>query len=192
MTFIEMIGFIISLGALFVLAAKKAFDERRRRANPEEYEREEKAQAEKLKAFLHSIDMDMDESEGFEPEPIPRKKPKSIVKAPPKVQQLAVNRGRIDGQVENRKLESGIENRKLNVSVEKQKLKSRIDDYYKIPMGPSNATGIHEQRQLDAYNIKKTGNNKTNRALDILTGLKSRKDMVILQEIIAPPKSLRE
>lgn len=185
MTFIEMIGFVISLGALFVLAAKKAYDERRRRANPEEYEREEKAQAEKLKAFLHSIDRDMEESEDFEPEPKPiHRKPIPQHKQPQKLQQLAVNHG---------KVVSPIENRKLNVSIEKQKArpKSINDDVYNIPVGPSNATGVHKQREKDAYDIKKVGEIKSNRALDIISGLKSRKDMVILQEIIGKPKALQ-
>ncbi len=180
MNFIEMIGFIISLGALFILAAKKALDERRRRANPEEYEREERAQAERLKAFLKSIDGDMEEDEEEELQ-MPKIQHRPVVKQQKPPQKPVITPAMIASQNEARK---------LNVSIEKQRARARLDDHYKMPSAPATSTGIHLQRENDAYEIKAI--KYTNRATSILSGLKSRKDMIILQEIIAPPLALRK
>lgn len=174
MNFIEMIGFIVSLLALFVITAKKAYDERQRRANPELYEREEREQNEKLKAFLHSIDMDMEEP--VAPLPPPSRSQQRQPRPPQRPQE------RREGAL------SPQEKRMLDAKIEKQRLKSATIDHYKMPVGPADATGIHHRREKDAYSLKRV--QKGNRALKVLSGLQSRRDMVILHEIISPPKAL--
>lgn len=61
MTFIEFIGFIITLIAFFLLVMKQARDERKRRQNPEAYEYEEQQQQEAIKDLLRSLNIEVPE-----------------------------------------------------------------------------------------------------------------------------------
>ncbi len=82
MTLIELIGFIITMAAFFLLIAKQARDERKRRQNPEAYEEEaEREHQEAIKDLLRSMNIDIPEeqpeSKKPEPPPIPE------IKTPP-------------------------------------------------------------------------------------------------------------
>lgn len=168
MNFIEMIGFIISLLALFVLAGKKAYDERRRRENPEQFEREEMEQAEKLKAFLHSVNMDMEETD-YSHTP---KRPKPIQKPP------------VKHAIKERLIQP-----KLAVRVEKSQPQPQPANHYVLSSKPESSFNNHVRREHDAYSIR-TATGTPYRATDVLSRLKSKKDLIILQEIISPPKGL--
>lgn len=61
MTFIELIGFIITMVAFFLLVAKQARDERKRRENPEAYEEEMEQQQEAVKDLLRSLNIEVPE-----------------------------------------------------------------------------------------------------------------------------------
>lgn len=62
MTLIELIGFMITMVAFFLLIAKQARDERRRRQNPEAYEEEaEQEHQETIKHFLRSLNIEIPE-----------------------------------------------------------------------------------------------------------------------------------
>ena len=55
MSFVDFIGFIITFGALIVLFARKAREERRRREDPEGYAREQKRKQEELEKFYKDV-----------------------------------------------------------------------------------------------------------------------------------------
>ena len=71
MTFIEFIGFIITMIALFFLMMKRAWEERYRREHPEEFEEEEAERKQALREFLQELDIDIEDLREEEPEPEP-------------------------------------------------------------------------------------------------------------------------
>lgn len=75
MDLIQLIGFLISVLAVFVLVTKKIRDERHRKQHPEEFAREEEEKEERLRAFLKSLDVEMEEQKNYSPPPPPREKP---------------------------------------------------------------------------------------------------------------------
>lgn len=196
MNLIEFIGFIVSLLAMLVLMVKKRSDERRRRANPEEYERQEMEQADKLKSFLKSINEDMENDEHLNPE-VHRKdhlSPASVGTFPQVPKQTSPSEPhRIAGDQGHYKFTTKIEERKLQTNSEKHRLKSSLsglDKNYKFSTGSQTvSTDMIAQNERDAYSLKKPM--RINRAAIVLSHLKSRKDMVILHEVISAPKGLR-
>lgn len=199
MNFMETIGFIVSLLALIVLSVKKALDDRRRRQFPDEYEEEENEKAERLRAFLKSIDGDMKENI---PHPQNAQKHKNALQQKREMVVKNVLPGKPDpGKTDPGKpvypkpkpsvpfgFKPHVEEHHLDVGVEKRKLKSELDISYNQPSGRLHSDA-YNIRHKDAYSLVKSSYH--NRALESLSALKSSKDMVILHEVISPPKSLR-
>lgn len=144
MSFVEFIGFIITLAAMAVIVAKKSWEERDRKNHPEKYKAKERSRQADLKKLLKSMEIDLEEEE--EEEEVV--KPLSI---PPKPKS-GVYRG-------------------LSTSIEKREFKSAI------------------QEQTDAYTIKKL-DEKVCRGKKVIRDLHSKKDMMILYEIVSKPKAL--
>lgn len=73
---------------------------------------------------------------------------------------------------------------------EDHKLKSNIESSYDDPYGKRTDTlDLKAQSHAPSYGvIGKAGNSRVSQ---LISGLKSKKEMVILQEIIGLPKSLR-
>ena len=71
MTFIEFIGFIITMVAFFLLVVKQARDEKKRRQNPEAYEEEMEYQQEAVKDLLRSLNIEVQEDKPPVPPPPP-------------------------------------------------------------------------------------------------------------------------
>jgi len=83
MTLIELIGFIITMAAFFLLIAKQARDERKRRQNPEAYEEEaEREHQEAIKDLLRSMNIDIPEEQPEHRKAEPPPKPE--IPLPPK------------------------------------------------------------------------------------------------------------
>jgi hypothetical protein len=181
MSFIELIGFLVSLFFVFFLMVKKSIDDRRRRRNPDEYEHEEMQKAERLRNFLKGIDIDMNEREP----PQPRK----VTPAPQTTKKGTAGNQRLPSykaQGLSQSLASSVE--KVESKVERQKLKSSIENHRGSGIGSYLEAG-HHRREKDAYSLVKS--TYSNRAIKTLSSLKSTKDMVILHEIISPPVGLR-
>jgi len=166
-TFIEFLGFIISLAAMIVLFLRKVFEERRRAKNPEEYHREQDEKERRLREFLSGLQDDMhktkdfrkvredEEEEDEEDEWKEKKYIPPVVPTPPK-------------QVFKPKYE---------YKAEKLSQTKQSEHYY-----------LH--RSHDAYDLAEMDVNPS-RASEVVSRLGSKKDMVILHELLSPPKSLR-
>lgn len=87
MTFIEFIGFIVTILALFFLLIRKSWEERKRRENPEIYEEEEKDREKALREFLRSLNVEVEETETELEEPPP---PEPIAPPSPQVQETGI------------------------------------------------------------------------------------------------------
>ena len=70
MTFIEFIGFIIVMLALFFLMLRRARDEKYRRDHPEEFEQELKGQQLAMREFLESLNIEVEEEKPPPPPPV--------------------------------------------------------------------------------------------------------------------------
>lgn len=137
MSFIEFIGFIMTMAAMVAILAKKSWEERDRQKNPEKYRKRENRREQDLKKMLKSLDIDIEEDE----EPAP----------PPKLK-LAIK------------------------PLEKRKLQEK--------------RFIKEQKfEHDPYAI--VFRYKRCRGAAIIQGLRSKKEMMILHEILSKPKALR-
>lgn len=86
MNFTELIGFIITLLAFFLLVGKQARDEKKRREHPELYENEEQEQQEAVNELLKSLNIEVDSEilppKKEEPPPPPLVEEKKPQKAP--------------------------------------------------------------------------------------------------------------
>lgn len=189
MTLLEFIGFIVSMLALAVLMIKKVLDERHRRANPELYEREEQEQAERLRAFLNAVHDDM-QSDTLSPQPKERVRetPYEISRQQP-YQQKSPKRTVKDEFA----FSSPIADRKLTSNVEKRKLKSTFDDTYHGP-GSDRVVSrdLAPPSAKDAYQLKPARSFGPNRALKTISHLKSRRDLIVIHEILDKPKGLKD
>lgn len=84
MSFVEFLGFVISVAAMIFLVIKRTYEERQRRKNPVEYARKEKEREENLRKFLKERGIDTGDDLNQEQRP---QRIKKIVQQPPKAPQ---------------------------------------------------------------------------------------------------------
>lgn len=181
MNLIELIGFIFSMLVMVILMINKVRAERRRLANPEEYEREEQEQAEELRRFLLEVEGNDDEESPYvnfskevrneSRERSREERRENFYKTAPSNDQMRFSRA--------------LEKRKFESSVEKRALQSSLDERYSTKENRGYAPQAN-----DAYAIVQTY--RTSRASNTIAQVGSLKKMIILKEIMSPPKSLRE
>lgn len=153
----------------------------------------DKTKKDKLKDFLNSLKDDMEE-EDEDDQPI-RKKPlkQHPVLAVPKAKTLerAPDAYHQKSTIEDRRLKSSIEERKFQTSIEDRQLRTNIESRYDDPYGKrTKVLNLASQADAPSYDvIGKAGNSISS---DIISNLKSKKKMVILHEIISPPKSMKD
>lgn len=181
MNFIEFLGFIISLAALTFLFFKRFFEQRRRRLHPEQFEKEEEMQQEHLREFLHSLDIDMQDSGQFNPPPPPH----VIPPLPPYSKKTIPQKSHRGSNEQSR---SKREQYRSNAPLEKRKVKSK-DSFYES-FDERLLSKDFRTSSTTAYDVVKF--EQTPRIQKMVTRLPSLKEMVVLKEIIGPPKSLRD
>lgn len=176
MSFVEFLGFIITLVAMAVLVGKKTWEERDRRNHPEKYKEEENSRQADLKKLLKSMDIDLEEEEEvFSPPPKPVARPLPVKANPPKYKP-----GRLVG-----------EGYTLSTSVERRELKSAVEERAKKQQKYADEQIVSPEflrKETDAYDIKKIGT-RTCKGKNVIRHLHSKKDMMILYEIINKPKA---
>lgn len=166
----DLIGYVVTALALFYFMGMK-----QRPQEPEE-EPQDDDQAQKLKEFLRSIDMDMQEKPAVPVKKVKALPPKAIKK---KVEAAIPHKIR-DGSfysIADRKFETAIDERRLKTSIV-----SSYEDPYKDKVI---AAGIGDAPD---YNV--IGRKGGSRAEQLLSDLRSKKQMVLLHEIFGPPKGL--
>lgn len=183
MSFIEFLGFVISIAAMGFLMVRRFLEERRRRQNPEKYAEDEEHQDEALKEFLRSINVDVN-NEVFAAQEERRiaTPPRPPVKSKTPSPQIPVRskneKYRFSSQLENQRSESRIEKRQLKSTIEERHLsafETRIDPFL--------------QSAADPYTIIKL--DPQPRIQKLIKSLPALQQAIILREIIGPPKGLQ-
>ncbi|MCE5319162.1 MAG: hypothetical protein LLG04_17595 [Parachlamydia sp.] len=181
----DVIGFIVSVFVMLFIIGRHVFSERRRQQHPEEAKLEERKQKETLKNFLKSLDVEMDELD--EEEEMEARRPPVIKKAPPPPPQIVQKPQphrkvqddfRFQTKVEQRRFETSVEQRRLETAVEKRKR-----DF------GANIISQELLRGPDAYSRALTKTQKPSYGTNLIARIGSKKEMVILQEILNPPKA---
>jgi hypothetical protein len=194
MDFDQIIGYVVTFLALIYFMRQSRRKEATKSENSQDAVHEKHARAKKLKDFLKSLNDEMDDDDDDEIEKLPIKhKPlhKNVV-VPKKVVQpdYKPDLYHQKSTIEDRRLKSSIEERKFQTSIENRHLRTNIESRYDDPYGKrTKILDLKSQADAPSYDvIGKSGGSKAN---EIMANLKSRKQMIILQEIISPPKSLR-
>ncbi len=92
--------------------------------------------------------------------------------------------------IEDRRLKSSIEERKFQASIENRNLRTNIESRYEDPYGKrTNVLNLKDQANAPSYEV--IGRAGESYATSLINGLRSKKDMVILREILGPPKSMQ-
>lgn len=181
MSFVEFLGFVISLAAMIFLSTKRFLEERKRRLNPEAYADEEEKEEEKLQAFLKSMNIDTEDEKEFQP---PRIQKKQFKNKPPQqtIQKSDYSRSAppirsVNQQSANQQL--GNYGRE-NASEKKRSLAAEEANY----------SLKHGIKPAESYEVIRL-NNKTE-VSSVLKSLKSPKEMLIIKEIFDKPLSMRD
>lgn len=161
MTFIELIGFIITMFAFFLLVAKQARDERKRRENPEAYQEDEEQQQEAIKDLLRSLNIEVPEEKPAPPSP-PTPPPQMEVRIEEEVPAPPVQESKIPKSMRLAKF-----------------------DYGNVFRDPHSKRKVFDHG--DAY-LKRM--QQQSRVKNLLRETDSIKDAVILKEVLGTPKGL--
>lgn len=171
---VEMIGFIISLLALFYLFMKQNVpnkQKRHSRKHSHPVDQEEEPVNDSFQEFLKTMQKEAVAREEFQQMPPPASKKKEHPKKnPPRLP-------------ENNRLVSSLEERSLKNPLENRHAKSRFSHHEDLP-------GRTLSLSLNHYD-EKDEKRKSSRLQSTLRHLVQRQDMIIYQEIIGKPKSLR-
>jgi len=162
MNLVEFIIFFVTMFLLFLLFLKRAAEEKYRVEHPEEFEEERLEEEAALREFLQALDVEIEEPKPPRPpkSPTEKLKPKASPKPKP---QLIPNKDVVQGGV-------------------------LADAHYQEPYKTDKMQfGKMHVLHNRAYNIKGKG---TSNIRDLIFGLKSKKDLILLNEIIGPSKGV--
>lgn len=197
MSAIEFVGFVISFIAMIVLFFRRTLEKRRYRANPELYEQMEKRKEERLKEFLRGLDVQHDGHADEEEEE--EEDDEGYIAPPPPVRTVAKQAPYRPAAINTpqRRMQDGsqfrapIEQLRKHAPIEKHQQPTSIGDSYKdrFSAGSVGSTDLLRDLHTDAYALNVSKEN--NRVSNILARLETPKDMIILHEVIGPPKALR-
>lgn len=199
MSIVELIGFVISFFAMAVLFFRKKIEQKRQAQNPEFYKEMEERRESGLREMLRALDVqyEKDEDERDEEEedeedevdfpiPIKRTDQKEAVKQASYYQKTAKrkvpDKYEYSSKIEQYRLQSKIENRSIQTSIG-DSYKNRFDE-------PVVSLDMENKGEANPYALEKK--ETENRVARIFGVLESKKDMIIIQEVIGPPKALHE
>lgn len=168
---VEFIGFIISLLAFFYLVFKQNRPNHRQTPLPSR-PNEELEEEDHFQEFLMSVEKKAEAREVIQHLPPPRPK---LVEQPKKSPPLLLKDYHLKSQIEQRRLKSALEDRSI---------KSRFNHYEALPGRTPALTAsphcVEEERTIGPSRVQLA-----------LRRLASRRDLIIYQEIIDKPKSMR-
>lgn len=182
----DFIGFIVSVLAMLFIFGRHIFSSRRRQQHPEEADLDERKQKQALKTFLKSLDVEMDELD--EEEEMEAKRPKPVLKKepppPPKMEERPKPHRKVQ---DDYRFQTKVEQRRFETAVEQRSLKTAVETR-KREFG-ANIISHELIHAPDAYARSLTKLQKPSQAANLVSKLGSKKDMIILQEILNPPKA---
>lgn len=182
MTLIEFIGFIITMIAFFLLIIKQAWDQKRRREHPEQYQEEFEDQQAEIKEILESLNLQVPK-EVLERREMPSSA--ALPPSPPKAKQK--HSEEITTLEEDERI---IAERREKARVGAAKALSLIhpktegslfrDVHKRSAAEESIREGAYKEQKLQQELV-----------LNTLADLDSLKRSVILKELLGPPKGLQ-
>ncbi len=178
MSFVEVIGFIISFLALLYLFFQQQAAVRKRQENPNDFTNEEEEE-DPLNEWMKEIEREAAAREAarHSPPPPPRVIQRPLTSKSSKPSKKAP----LSSNLENYQTPSQIEQRKLKSSLENYRLKSALSQKL-------------EERQLHTMGLPHhngEGSIRRSRVEIATRRLSRRRDLIIYQEIMDKPKSLR-
>jgi len=182
--FIEFIGFIITIVAMFVILIRRSMEERRRRQNPELYEQEEEDREKALRDFLRTMNLEVEEFPGEEEKPLPPPPPKTkpLPPKPSRTRRLVRDAYELESPLDEYERTQGVESRRLETEVGQTEFGE---------IGQDIVTGdLFMQPSLGAYEIREGG--EGSRVTKMLGQLSSPIDMIVYHEIIGKPRALQK
>ncbi len=173
MSLLDYIGFFFGLVFLIVMGIKKAQEERRRREHPEEYQRQQR----EIRKFLQPEEFD-DEEEEYEEQPRAHHRPPP---PPPKpaTPSVTVARGAVSSKPKH-------EEYKIKSTIQQRNVASKLDSRYQQDKDDQAYASPYESKTYDVI-----ATTSTSRVGKLIKNLPSKKSMVILREILGPPKGLK-
>lgn len=182
MSFVEFIGFIISLVAMIFLVTKRFMEERKRRLNPEEYARKEEEQEANLRRFLKSINVDSEDEEEFSPPPHPKNRYSQVPPPAPHQPLIRLRETQKQPPVPPKKT-SGF-------NAGNYGSETACDKKRNLAAAQTSHVLHHDLKPADSYEVIRI--ETVSPAISLLNSLKSSKDMLIIKEIFDKPLSMRE
>jgi hypothetical protein len=191
MSGVEFIGFVVSVVSLIFIYYKNQREMREREAHPEKFQ-DEPLEEDPLKALMSAMQKEQLKREKEQRErmqgveralPKPKPKPKAQPLPPPAPQTMRQSQRR--SPLEEYRLASEVETRRLKSALEERQLKSKLSYRHEhLPAHvPAQALHLHMgDPQVDV---------QPSRAQQAIRRLAHLPDLVIYQEILSPPKSLR-
>jgi hypothetical protein len=185
MTAIELIGFVFSMLFMVVVMVKRVVEEQRRRRDPERYEREQLEQSARLKAFLQDLREDMEEEEPPAPAMAMRQPHSTMPMAKDSMRPSPKAKAMIPQAAPSGGLKNPFDDRRVLPKVATKRPDSSFDRQGKVVGG----SAMLQQQHDDAYSL---GNRpqRVSRGRKLLQQRGSLREMVILSEILAPPKAV--
>jgi hypothetical protein len=198
MSLIEFIGFIISFLAMIVLFFRRAIEKRRSDQDPEYYEKMEQQKEVRMREFLRSLNIQHEEDDREEYEEVddeddelvfheeavrqPSRKENYSPMALSKPRRTVHDEFQFKSKIEQYRPQTAIERRTMETNIEKRYL----EDPFSMPVVSHD---MAYDADVDPYAIVRQS--QKNRLAQMIDRLESPQEMVILHELIGPPKALR-
>ncbi len=194
MDLIQIIGFVVVMIMMSLLSRRRK-KERTRSEYPEPAEEDAHKQKQNLKQFLKSLDMDMKDDEEDEHAPLPEPPPVKKAPLPPPPPPRAFMKETKPAHKPDRLVQEGkyqfeekFDAYALTSPLDQRKYPTDLDKRYgKFPVGEI----LSPDMQSSVNNYKTYVSSKPSKGKQLVEKIASKKDMVVYQEIMNPPLSLR-
>lgn len=187
MNFTEVVGFLVTMAAIIYMFVKRAKDIRKSHHTHKEGDHEEHEQAEKLQDFLKSLEADMDESQDF------KSLPKQKVSKPESPPTMPFEAPRIKPAYrretfnEEFKFRSDLDNFQTKTNIDERKLKINIKSKYGDDYGEHLLRPEFRGEKMPEL----VGYREASRIKMLIRSLPSKKDIVLLHEVLDQPKGFK-
>jgi hypothetical protein len=188
MTLIEFLGFIITMILVIYLSSKRAIEDRKRRLDPNYSEEDEEQDS--VQQMVRLLNLSPEDAQALEKEikgepQSPPPPPQAIRQRMERQKKKKVSRTLSDQYA----LRTNIEDFKQHSNVAERKFDTNVEHRYEKPRQSLVSQGLQDNPHMDAYAHKTEGQSRVNK---LLNKLDSKKDMVILYEILDRPKALKD
>ena len=172
---VEFIGFFIAIFFLVAASLRKRWEDRDRQEHPENYKEEPAQEQQLLRELLKEMNVELEEEPQQPPDP-------PVKQVAPPAPPTAPARKRVS---EDYDFHSNIESRSKETHIEDRTLNIHVGDEWKKNLGQLD---LQDNPKQDMYEFHRERSKA--RAKQLLEGLDSKQDMILLHTILGPPKGL--